>query len=35
VLPKATLQSQTELDTWLGEVRSTILEKLKDGPVVV
>lgn len=35
VLPKATLQSQAELDSWLGEVRFTILEKLKDGPVVV
>jgi hypothetical protein len=34
-LPKATLHDLSEVEQWLEEVRSAILAKLGDGPVVV
>lgn len=34
-LPKATLYTEAELQTWLDEARAAILAKLADGPVVV
>lgn len=34
-LPKATVHDEAELDVWLGQVRSAVAEKLKDGPVVL
>ena len=34
-LPKATLHTEAEVETWLGEARAAILARLGDGPVVV
>jgi hypothetical protein len=34
-LPKATLHTEAEVQTWLDEARAAILAKLADGPVVV
>ncbi len=34
-LPKATLHTEAEVQTWLDEARAAILAKLGDGPVVV
>jgi len=34
-LPKATLHTAAEVDTWLDEAKAVILAKLTDGPVVV
>lgn len=34
-LPKATLHTEAEVQTWLDEARAAILAKLSDGPVVV
>ncbi len=35
LLPKATIRDAKELDVWLGQVRSDIESKLKDGPVIL
>jgi hypothetical protein len=32
-LPSATIHNDTELQTWLAQVRKQVQEKLKDGPV--
>jgi hypothetical protein len=34
-LPKATLHTEAEVQTWLDEARATILARLGEGPVVV
>jgi hypothetical protein len=34
-LPKATLHTEAEVQTWLDEARAAILAKLGQGPVVV
>lgn len=34
-LPKATLHTEAEVQTWLDEARAAILARLADGPVVV
>jgi len=34
-LPSATIKSGQELETWLGEAKTAIEAKLKDGPVIV
>jgi hypothetical protein len=34
-LPKATLHTDVEVQTWLDEARTAILAKLADGPVVI
>lgn len=34
-LPSATIKNETELDAWLDEAREHIVEKLKDGPVIL
>jgi hypothetical protein len=34
-LPSATIKDHTELDAWLGKVRTEVVTKLKDGPVIL
>lgn len=34
-LPNATLRNSEEVDKWLVEVRQLILERLKNGPVII
>lgn len=34
-LPSATIKNEAELDAWLDEAREQIVEKLKDGPVIL
>ena len=32
-LPRKTFETETDVDTWLAEVRQQVLDKLNDGPV--
>jgi hypothetical protein len=34
-LPSASIKDESELDAWLAEVRDQVVEKLKDGPVIL
>jgi hypothetical protein len=34
-LPSATIETVTDLETWLGRVRETIEQALKDGPAII
>jgi hypothetical protein len=34
-LPSATIKNETELDVWLDDAREHIIDKLKDGPVIL
>ena len=34
-LPKATLHTADEVETWISEARAAILARLGEGPVVV
>lgn len=34
-LPSGTIRNEAELDAWLDEAREQIVEKLKDGPVIL
>jgi hypothetical protein len=34
-LPSATIKNEAELDAWLDEARERIIERLKDGPVIL
>ena len=34
-LPSATVTDEAELEAWLGKVRTEVVTKLKDGPVIL
>ena len=34
-LPKATINNEQELDTWLADAKSTVAKALKDGPAII
>jgi len=34
-LPLATLKTEEDLDLWIEHIRQTVLERLKEGPVII